>query len=854
MKSTRRSFIRNAGLGSLTLVGTSALSITALAAIPESGTLSIKGWLKGKVYKPLDKITVSTSTNGRFKVYDGEGNVYISSTTDSMQFSFAIGGALGKHNIVLSGNDNMPIDVIRFNVNAVTELKDGSGNFSKLFEMTKTSLYGTFRPGSNIVPMFAVKWNDKMYKLVASWFQDNYYIFKGLKYFEKDVTGYLDFYGDSQSDQGMIFDHVEGILDYSSWKNRFPEGFVAKSEEQFPVNIVVRTPVENMGEYTYLEAVYFAWKATGDTSWMMIRLENALKALKFSQTSPYYWSDKFQLMKRGHTIDFWDYQPTEDAQIAGDDIMNVKLGQTRHSIMFGDNLRMAASCEYLSEMLIATGRETEAESVLVYGKGLRERIEKLSWNGSFFTHQTPEDPSVKRDFGGTDESKQVVLSNTYALNANISHEKCVAIIKTYQRIRTEMPSSSPGEWYLCYPPFEKGYGNNDKWEYMNGGVSPIAGGELSHGALNHGFEKYGVDILLRIKASAEKHQNVIDDTYKGLVTPKKTVNYQVLNIASVANAGFSGKPISGGIGWTNEDDNDFSAFPIGMQTFIDIPFVITDPSKNNGKACVILSMDKGYPMTAKLAIGKKTPYICILQCNAGSLMTGGLLTTIYKDGTKVHDYMTSEKIGNWWFPRDKNNWKVAWRGANAKSIDVGIGIYVMKNKFPDNEIEYLEFETVKNKSKWIIAGITLADNDPELSKTDLSYGIPNTWAAGAVAFALIEGLAGVKDTGLAFDKVRISPRWAASNEKEVSITAKYESSGGYISYRYRLEQDSLSIEFTGNALGTEVELLLPEGKKALSVKINGKNKELLTKTVEQSVYVLVNISRVGVNVIDLVLG
>jgi hypothetical protein len=850
MYTSRRSFLKNAGIGSLVIAGTGAFSVSALAAIPETGKLNLSGWINGKKYKPLEKIVISSTLKGKLKVFDGDGNEYSFSKKEASEFAFTIGGSLGKHNAVLLGKNGQAIDVFRFSVDAITELHDSTGDFAKLFEITKTSLYGTFRSSGWVTPFGCVKWNDRMYKLVASWFQDNYYIFKGLKYFEKDVTGYLDFYGDSQSEQGMIYDHVEGILDYSNWKNRFPEGFVVKSQEQFPVNIVVRTPVENMGEYTYLEAVYFAWKTTGDTSWMSLRIENALKALNFSRTSPYYWSDKFQLMKRGHTIDFWDYQPTEDAHIAGDDIMNVKLGETRHSIMFGDNIRMAASCEYLSEMLLALGRETEAKNVLEFGLSLRDRIIKLSWNGNYFTHQTPEDPNVKRDFGGTDEKRQVVLSNTYALNANISHDKCVAIIKTYQRIRSEMPASSPGEWYLCYPPFETGYGNNDKWEYMNGGVSPIAGGELSHGALNNGFEKYGIDILLRIKSTAEKHQNVIDDTYKGYNEPKKKVNYEILNLSSSVNAGFSGKSASGELAWTNEGDNDFSAFPTGNQTYENIPFTIIEPLKNSGKSCLILSMDEGYPLQAKIPVNKKSPYLCILQTSGGNLMNGGLITVNYKDGTRAYDYMTGEKIGNWWFPRDRGNWKVAWRGANARSIDVGIGIYVMKNKFEDKEIESLEFETIKTKSKWIIAAITLADNDPELFKTELSYGIPNTWAAGAVAFALIEGLGGVKDAGLAYDKVKLSPRWAASGENEVSMTAKYEASGGYVSYKFSQNSDSIFVEFTGNAAETEIELLIPEGRKATSVLINGKTQEITIKTVEQSSYILARIAGVGVHSIS----
>ena len=178
----------------------------------------------------------------------------------------------------------------------------------------------------------------------------------------------------------------------------------------------------------------------------------------------------------------------------------------------------------------------------------------------------------------------------------------------------------------------------------------------------------------------------------------------------------------------------------------------------------------------------------------------------------------------------------------------------MKNNFPEKEIAFLEFETVKNKSKWIVAGITLADNNPELFKTDLSFGIPNTWAAGAVAFALIEGLGGVKDAGIAYDRVKLSPRWTASNEKTVNMTAKYEASGRYVSYKFANEQDSINFEFTGNAAVTELELLLPEGKKALAFSVNGAEKPILIKSVEKSEYVVTTLTGVGVYKIEVKLG
>ena len=52
----------------------------------------------------------------------------------------------------------------------------------------------------------------------------------------------------------------------------------------------------------------------------------------------------------------------------------------------------------------------------------------------------------------------------------------------------------------------------------------------------------------------------------------------------------------------------------------------------------------------------------------------------------------------------------------------------------------------------MILGVTLSDAPVFLPpRNDLSTGMPNNWGAAALVYALIGGLAGVKDTGIAFD-------------------------------------------------------------------------------------------------------
>src|SRR5208282_3705555 len=109
---------------------------------------------------------------------------------------------------------------------------------------------------------------------------------------------------------------------------------------------------------------------------------------------------------------------------------------------------------------------------------LQNRLDRLAWNGEFYVHWIAENPDYKPDVG-VDMASQVSLSNAYSLNRGISHDKCAAILRTYQRIRREMPERSPGEFYGIYPPFQRGFTQNmpgKVWEYVNGGVIACVAG------------------------------------------------------------------------------------------------------------------------------------------------------------------------------------------------------------------------------------------------------------------------------------------------------------------------------------------------------------------------------------------
>ena len=101
-----------------------------------------------------------------------------------------------------------------------------------------------------------------------------------------------------------------------------------------------------------------------------------------------------------------------------------------------------------------------------------------------------------------------------------------------------------------------------------------------------------------------------------------------------------------------------------------------------------------------------------------------------------------------------------------------------------------------------------------------------------------------------FEKVKISPRWEATGEKEVAVTVKYEASGGYISYQYKFSGNKLTINFTGTGTISDWEILLPQNRKPKTLQINGNIKPLIINKIENSDYLVFSVDNLGVSRIE----
>ncbi|GAB4417775.1 MAG: hypothetical protein OHK0039_28540 [Bacteroidia bacterium] len=214
--------------------------------------------------------------------------------------------------------------------------------------------------------------------------------------------------------------------------------------------------------------------------------------------------------------------------------------------------------------------------------------------------------------------------------------------------------------------------------------------------------------------------------------------------------------------------------------------------------------------------------------------------------------MDERKYGNWWHTPEptgrgaKPLCRRAWRSDNDQYV--GLYVYGLDNPHPDRVVERLHLQGAwQAPHPWQVVGITLSDRETQFDPGIISYGIPDNWGAAAVVYALIGGLAGVEDRGVAFDQAKLAPRWAAAGESQARVCVAYPASSGYAAYTYEATGDRLALTCTGSMARTRIEVLLPADHEAASLMVNEQSQPFTTHTVETSRYLCADLSGPGVH-------
>jgi len=340
-----------------------------------------------------------------------------------------------------------------------------------------------------------------------------------------------------------------------------------------------------------------------------------------------------------------------------------------------------------------------------------------------------------------------------------------------------------------------------------------------------------------------------------------------VDLRAQANADFRNDTDDGVVGWFDErNDNDMREMPLGRRAFHGIEFDIIDPKDNARRGCIVLGAKRPFAPRATVPVGRACKSLYLLHtANGGDPV--GWFTARYDDGSHATQYVrVGREVYHWFMPapyeanaggnkgEKRGNLLQAWNGPNKLYTNVGFSLYGWNNPHPDKTVAEVEFVAAEGASQWAVLGLTTSDTGVQLPVSPVSYGIPDMWGCAAVVYALLEGLGGVKDTGVAYDTALLAPRWSASGVTDAELTVHLPASNGYVTYRYQRKEDAIRIEATSTADAIDVQVLLPEGTTAGGVTVNGDAVEFDVTRMEQSRYACTRLTGIDVFVIDVALG
>ena len=329
-----------------------------------------------------------------------------------------------------------------------------------------------------------------------NWIRDHIHQSKGFCHWEPDQRSFLDFILDTQRADGQFYEMVLPLDRSRHWQS-VPEDCRRLYLDDFVS--LVRFELEADVEYLMVEGCARAWRATGDDAWLKAALPRLEKGIDYATSDPKRWDAARGLVKRGYTIDTWDFTFAPEPE-TGRDIRKIVPGYTPMAVMHGDNTGVYAAMRTLAELRRRFGDEEKAAAWERRAEELRRRVMEQLWNGRFFVHQLPTDGFAARD---VHEAERLSMSDAYALNRGIlSLGDRRSVIEEFMKRRGT--TAAFAEWFTIDPPYAPDFGPPGGGvpcgEYVNGAICPFTAGELAKGAFESGYEAYGWDILTRVMA------------------------------------------------------------------------------------------------------------------------------------------------------------------------------------------------------------------------------------------------------------------------------------------------------------------------------------------------------------------
>ncbi|MFO8008255.1 MAG: hypothetical protein R6V05_11020 [Candidatus Brocadiia bacterium] len=812
------------------------------------------------LWRPLEpgRVEVADEQPAEVTIADAGGRIYVRRRTRAGRgVRFRARGTAGLHTVRALDADGQELSRATFRLQPCTHIECSGGPYAELARLLENEMTVRTRKRPFVV-------DGRLYNFLVSWGRDHTHVMKAMMYFIEDVKSGIEFFLERQRPNGMLWDdcHRNHNCPQPSWFcEALGEGYYGYSDDM--AFTFRRIPVEADVEFLYTECVWYAWKASGDDAWMAEQLPKLEKALEYNAGHPTRWSEEHGLVKRSFCMDSWDFANPHFC--AGDH--RVIHPEDPMFLFHSDNSGLYASHWRMAEMHEAAGDPERAAELHRYGEQLRERANEKLFFGTNYGHMIPEKLAEEEVYALVgDERERMSLSTGYTINRGLpTHEMAVKILEEYRRRGEARREESFAEWWSMDPPY-----TYEQWpdkhctigHYMNGAIGVVVAGELARAAYGHGMEDYGTDILKRLWKLSRRDGGYLHSCYLRLPEdpPQPHAEFQHVDLRPFANVGLRCGAHEGVTAWTDEGENDMRNLPTGRRRFGAIEFEVIDPDENAGRAVVRLDPDPALgvnditvPVDAVRA--ESLYFMHVLAHTAGRGEVAGVYTVCYADGTEERIYVRNgHEIGLWWGitdnpdlrrgndPVDRSIARVAWQGPNGEWKNVGLFMTGWDNPHPEKPVTAVRLHARRAERAGggiMLAAISAGDEPVKFEQPIRSGGWPVSWSLASVFYAIGEGLAGIEDEGRAFDRVKVSPRWAATESARNRVTMHYPASDGYCSYRYRLDEKKgrIVLDLTGSFESGRIHCLLPEGAQATGVSVGGEDVPFENVTVEDSAYV-----------------
>ena len=195
-----------------------------------------------------------------------------------------------------------------------------------------------------------------------------------------------------------------------------------------------------------------------------------------------------------------------------------------------------------------------------------------------------------------------------------------------------------------------------------------------------------------------------------------------------ANRGFHDRKAGDGKGgWSDQGpDNDAANFNFRKKSFANIPFVIMDPAKNEGRSILVFRSPKDpggmtraeFDLSNGQISGKWLYLLHTTTWGQGNSQVGKI--SLYgKNGVlKSLELQSGRDVSDWWNPQRHSN---AFPAAFWQNVSGGnVGVYVSKFRLPDNlgEIRKISFEATGAVPVWIVVAATVSEKEFEQPEQD----------------------------------------------------------------------------------------------------------------------------------------